>query len=234
MLHRTPTVCRELSRYERALHEDYFVDAGSNAQMGKSVNHRVSCVESRVSARLGWEIGGFVSRGRSGAHSHNAYFSAGVVLWTLMHCSCIAATARPVQSLRYAKAAAIVRASAERVSPDMHGGDLPFIGDVTGVVAQCWLAGWLAKLAGSGYEAGIEAGEGLSSSSWLLCCAHLVRRPSFLPLVLLQQSLLAHSCIAGLRHTCTRSSADRRHHPDRHLRSAGLLQVRQYRSIWAG
>ena len=37
------------------------------------------------------------------------------------------------QSLRYAKAAAIVRASAVRVTPDIRGGDLPFIGDVTGV-----------------------------------------------------------------------------------------------------
>lgn len=41
-----------------------------------------------------------------------------------------------LQSLRYAKAAAIVRASAVRVAPDIRGGDLPFIGDVTGVDGQ--------------------------------------------------------------------------------------------------
>ncbi|PRW44242.1 DNA polymerase lambda [Chlorella sorokiniana] len=66
---------RELARYERALHEDYFEQQGvQSAQLGKSVNHR---------------------------------------------------------SMRYAKAAAIVRASAVRVTPDIRGGDLPFIGDVT-------------------------------------------------------------------------------------------------------
>jgi hypothetical protein len=43
-----------------------------------------------------------------------------------------------VQSLRYSRAAAVVRACSYKLRPGLRAGDLPFVGDVTG--------GWLRQL----------------------------------------------------------------------------------------
>ena len=123
--------------------------------------------------------------------------------------------ARPAQALRYAKAAAIVRACAYRLTPDVRGGDLPFVGDVTGrhsvmlpcrapaiptVVQQCCMR-----------RRNSSAVHCRASRAGRRCC---MAPPAPPPTQLPSPCRLA-AC----------SPADRRHHPDRQLPRPGLLQV---------
>lgn len=52
-----PLLGRELARYERALHEDYFEEeGGKNTQLGKTVNHRVRMSPWAMIEQLGQQL----------------------------------------------------------------------------------------------------------------------------------------------------------------------------------
>lgn len=106
------------------------------------------------------------------------------------------------QSLRYAKAAAIVRASAVRVTPDIRGGDLPFIGDVTGVDGDTGF--W------------VECG-GMRRAAERQPTSKLPMLPARPP-----TAAMPMLCCPALPNC---STADQRHHSYGFMRCSGLLQV---------
>jgi hypothetical protein len=128
---------RELMKYERAIHEDYFSDAHGNKDI---VNHRASrgrWLPQQPRSLQGWA---HPWSGRGRAISPAAVCALGrQQRWdqgsSLSHATCRSRN-RTAQALRYSRTAATVRACAYKLEPNLRGGDLPFVGDVTGKASR--------------------------------------------------------------------------------------------------